>query len=643
MSNSCVRLISQFLYPTLFAIIILICSFCKPIHRFTIPVSNMNSNFNENLDPKWIVHMTDLHISESFPKAVSNSNQSFNFINQYIKPDFLVITGDIADNYQSSKRPCRSYQIEWQFQKYHELIKSSGVFDYTFETIGNHDVVGITKSENDKKQTNYHKYYHINETTVSTARSNRNFRIISFNPVEFTSGTGLMGLAKKVDSHNLGKLEEVINSNCSDELTTIVASHFTTTTLYPQLKTKSGYSFNDLFKKCNIKYFLNGHIHPKKPKTYHHKSGFIEITGIPSKLNEGFAVFSVDNGHSNYQIVNPNNDKPAVLTYPSPSVFENEVMKEFAGFVRIISYSDKACQFKATIENTKTKEKVVCDLQFVRNLSNSIENNQPRLFQCDLSKSKFDYRGTNKLTIEGDLEQTTEFNVDEPLKVSEQHNVLFVSYGFIVGISFAIIYHVFLVLFVFIPIDFEYLRDYEKHPLFSILAGPLVTGYRLKKLELWAKIIFPFLVLLPIVFPVGFFPSGDDNGVITFWGYSFHGKFTWDTFLVGFGTLYFFTIAISIEEIFIVVLTKWRMSYLADLIVAVALYAIALYGWYYFGIEVSYGARWIASFPFFIFPIIAIVIVSIHRPLKRRRKSNKKNRLDRSNLPSQTGFTTPLI
>ena len=235
--------------------------------------------------------MTDLHISDSFPKAIANSNRSFNLINQYIKPDFLLITGDITDNYVSSKRPCRSFQINSQFQKYHELSKSSGVFDYTFETIGNHDVVGIPKRINDQKQTNYHKYYHINETTVSTARSNRNFRIISFNPFEFSSGNGLMGLAKKIDKNNLGKLEEVINSNCDHKFETIVASHYTTTTLYPQLKTKSGKTFSDLFKKCNIKYFLNGHIHPKKHKTYHHKSGFIEIAGILSKLNEEFAIF----------------------------------------------------------------------------------------------------------------------------------------------------------------------------------------------------------------------------------------------------------------------------------------------------------------------------------------------------------------
>lgn len=626
MKDTCIRLLSQFLYTLLLAIITLVCSFCIPVHRFTIPVSNSNF-FIENLDPTYIVHMTDLHISKSYPKAVANSNQSFKLINQYIKPDFVLITGDITDNYASSKRPCRSYQIDWQFQKYHEMIKSSGVFNYAFETIGNHDVVGIGKKENDRKQTNYHKYYHINETTVSTARTNRNFRIISFNPFEFSSGTGLMGLAKKIDKHNLGKLEEVINSNCDKKFETIVASHYTTTTLYPQLKTSSGNSLDDLFKKCNIKYFLNGHIHPKKQKTYHHKSGFIEITGMPSKLNDVFAVFSVDNGHSNYQTVKSDSEKPAVLTYPAASVFENEIMKEFNGFVRIVSFSNKANQFHATVENDKTKKKVSCDLQFVRYISNSIDSNRPRLFQCKLT-TDFEYKGTNKLTIEGDLEQMIEFNVDKPLKISEQHNVLFVSYGFIIGITFALFYHVVLLGSIFVPLEFEYLRNYKEHPLFSILAGPVVTGYRLKKLDLWAKIILPVLVFLPYFLPVGFFPSGSDDGVITFWGFSFHGKFTFDIFLIGLGCLYFFTVGISIEEIFIVVLTKWTMSYIADLAVAVVLYAIALFAWYYFGIEVSYGARFIASFPFIIFPIIAIVLAAVYRPLKTRMRVNSSEEND---------------
>lgn len=629
MKDTCIRLLSQFLYPLILAIIILVCSFCKPIHRYTIPISE-TTTFDDQKDPIYIVHMTDLHISDSYPKAVQNSNDSFHYINQYIKPDFLVITGDITDNYVSSKRPCKSVQIDSQFEMYHKMLKASGAFDYAFETIGNHDVVGISKRLNDEKKTNYHKFFNVNETTVSTAKINRNFRIISFNPVEFASGTGLMGLAKKIDKKNLGKLEEVINKNCDQNFVTVVASHFTTTTLYPQLKTSSGKTFNDLLKKCNIKYFLNGHIHPKKPKTYHHKSGFIEITGIPSKLNEGFAVFSVDNGHSNYQMVNTSCDRPAVLTFPPASVFENVVLKEFNGFVRIVSFSNNANQFRATVENTRTKQKVSCDLHFERYISyyDSDEINRPRLFQCSLSKSEFDYRGVNKLTVEGDLSQTTEFNVNEPLKVSEQHNVLFVSYGFVVGITFALAYHVVLLGSIFVPLEFEYFRNYKNHPIFSILAGPAVTGYRLKKLDLWAKISLPILVFLPYFLPVGFFPSGEDNGVITFWGFSIHNEFTFDIFLIGLGCLYFFTVAISIEEIFIIVLTKWTMSYVVDLIVAVVLYAIALFMWYYFGIEVSYGARFIASFSFIIFPIVSIILAAIYRPLKIRMRINSSEEND---------------
>lgn len=222
MKDTCIRLLSQFLYPLILAIIILVCSFCKPIHRYTIPISE-TTTFDDQKDPIYIVHMTDLHISDSYPKAVQNSNDSFHYINQYIKPDFLVITGDITDNYVSSKRPCKSVQIDSQFEMYHKMLKASGAFDYAFETIGNHDVVGISKRLNDEKKTNYHKFFNVNETTVSTAKINRNFRIISFNPVEFASGTGLMGLAKKIDKKNLGKLEEVINKNCDQNFVTVVA------------------------------------------------------------------------------------------------------------------------------------------------------------------------------------------------------------------------------------------------------------------------------------------------------------------------------------------------------------------------------------------------------------------------------------
>lgn len=634
LKNSCFRILSQFFYPIIFIVIVLICSFYMKSRKFTISVSK-SSIFEEENDPIWVVHMTDLHISSSFPQAIIYANESFHFINQYIKPPFLLITGDVVDNYESSKRPCKSYQIESQFQKYNELIKLSGVINYTFETIGNHDVVGISKSVNDNHQTNFHKYFHVNNTCISTVKEKGNIRIISFNPVDFTSGTGLLGLVKKIDSHNLDPFEEAIADSCQNtSQIKIVISHYTTTTLYPQMKTSSGSSFGELFERCNIKYFLNGHIHPKTPRTLHHKNGFTEFTGTASKVYGGFAVFSVDNGHPNYFQMNSQNDRPAVLTYPVPSKYENEVMKEFSGFVRIISYSNKASQFNVTVENQKSKEKVDCQLQFVRNLTNSIENKSevhyPRLFQCKLPN--IGYNGENALKIEGDLNETIEFNVNKPFKVTEKHVVLFVSFGFIVGISFAIIYHTIIVIGLFLPFSNDFFGNYLEKPFFCVLLGPLVTGHRMRKLFLCERIFLAFLILSPIFMPVDFFKSGGDRGFMLFWGYLFNSEFTWDTFLVGFASLYFFTATIAIEEIFIILMSKWDLSYLFDIIVSAVFYAIALYGWYFFGIEVSCGAVWFASFPFILYPICAVVLAVVHIFLDKKVDPNDASGLSASFL-----------
>lgn len=565
------------------------CTLIKIPQKYTIPVSFENF-FDEQKDPIWIAHMTDLHISQFYPKAIENANKSFNFINKYIKPPFLLITGDIADNYKNEKRPCQSLQIESQFQTYNKLIKSSGVSDYTFETIGNHDVVDISEKQAKNNETNFNKYFNINETSVSTVREKNKVRIISFNPVDFTSGTGLIGIIKKIDDHNLDFLEKVINENCQDvnntnssddNIVTIIASHYTTSSLYPQKKTTSGVTFGELFEKCNIKNFINGHLHPKTPLTMHHKNGFIEITGIPTKFYDGFAIFTVDNGHSNYVHLNSDNEKPVVVTYPVPSVYENEIMNDFSGVIRMISFSNEASRFKATVENENTKETVQCDLEFVRNLSNESEVHVPRLFQCDLSKSSsFNYEGKNTLKIEGDHEETIEFNVNKPLTVTESHNNLYKGSGFIVGISLAIIYHMIIFIGMIFPFDHENFYEYDEHPIFCLFFGPLITGFRFKRLEIWAKLLLGIFILGPVFAPVGFFYSGGESVLMIFWGYSVRGGFTWDTFLLGLGTFYFFTVAISIEEVFIVVLTKWKVSYYGDSVVAGLLYLFGLFGWY---------------------------------------------------------------
>lgn len=653
LKNVCFRVVSQFTYPILFLIIILISIFIKVQYHFKIPVSNDNI-FNEDFDPAWIAHMTDLHISEFYPKAVENANKSFRYINKYIKPPFLLITGDITDGYKRPKRPCQSLQIESQFQTYNQLIKTSGVSEYTFETIGNHDVVGIPESLVESNQTNFHKYFHINETSVSTVRERNNVRIISFNPVDFTSGTGLMNLIKKIDSHNLDRLEKVISKNCQNNNNsdvsnsnplTIVVSHYAYASLYPQRKTTSKADFGELLEKGNIKYFINGHLHPSNPLTLHHK-GYLEITGIPSKLNEEFAVFTVDNGHSNYYLINPNNEKPSVVTYPVPSIYENEIPNEYAGQVRILSFSNEASQFKATLENPNIKEKVQCELKFVRNLSN--ENNResevhvPRLFQCTLPNNNF--KGKNTLKIEGDLEETIEFNVGESLSVTEKQNVLFNAFGFIVGISLSIVYHLLIFIGMIFGFDHEFFYEYTEHPIFCLLLGPIITGFRMKKLEVWAKILIAIFILGPAFIPIGFFKSGDETGLMIFWGYSFRGDFVWDTFLLGFGTYYFFSVAIAIEEVFIVVLTKWKISYYGDIAIAVILYFVGLYGWYLVGLEICTGFYWVASLPFFIFPILTIIAAVVHRPLKKRRKileaereRNRNHGIDENLLNAEKG------
>ena len=60
----------------------------------------------------------------------------------------------------------------------------------------------------------------------------------------------------------------------------VLLTSFLLLTFYPQYKTSSGLTLGELFKKSKIKYFINGHVHPKNLSTMHNKNGFIELTGM---------------------------------------------------------------------------------------------------------------------------------------------------------------------------------------------------------------------------------------------------------------------------------------------------------------------------------------------------------------------------
>lgn len=603
--NSATRICIQVMYPILLSIISLLILRHSTKQEFLIPIG-MSSNFNQNSNPIWIAHMSDLHLAPFLPKAIENTNKSFSIIKKFIKPYFLVITGDIVDNYGQESRPRCSNQIESNYQIYQRLIDENGVRQIIFDLLGNHDAVSISKERNLYNNTLIQKYFVNNFTSTIFTKSKSPILLIGFNQASYPTGVGSLGIIPDLTKEKLDLLEvEVHTTMTSIDTVPIFVTHTPSSGFYEQQKSSAGHTMDELLEIGNIKYVLNGHSHPKERDIFHHKR-YTEYTAVASKFQNKFAVFSVDNGHPQYSTIYLNNTNPSILTYPAASIYENEIMIRYNGVVRIVSFSSQANHFTATIINLDSQEKQKCELNFVQNLldEKSDDGNTPRLFQCAFEQSKSKYQGKNVLIIEGDLNEKIEFNVNQPLLVKEtQHNKWSPSWLFC-SISFAIIYHAIIFACIFIPFSHQIFEKISHSQVLAIILAPFITGYNLKNLNNASKVILFCLIWSPLVLPFGFFFSDNRLGYITMWGYFINGIYTHDVSVLFFGIVFYLTAAVAIEYAFVISL-NWSLHYLIDTFIIAGIYSISISIWVYHGTEISYGLLAFLSLPFVFIPMIA--------------------------------------
>ena len=99
---------------------------CHPKKIFT---SKTIKNFNPNEIPKIFLHISDMHISNT---RSEKTDGSLLFLNSLIKynPDFIILTGDLVDNFKGKSRWHRvgiQNEEDWNIynKEYKNIIKKS--------------------------------------------------------------------------------------------------------------------------------------------------------------------------------------------------------------------------------------------------------------------------------------------------------------------------------------------------------------------------------------------------------------------------------------------------------------------------------------------------------------------------------------
>ena len=98
-----------------------------------------NSPFNTNYIPKILLHLTDIHMSQPLP---IKSKSSIDFITSFIeyKPDLILTTGDLIDNFEHRSFQRLGQQCKQDWDVYNNSIRKLISKFTVVDVAGNHDV-----------------------------------------------------------------------------------------------------------------------------------------------------------------------------------------------------------------------------------------------------------------------------------------------------------------------------------------------------------------------------------------------------------------------------------------------------------------------------------------------------------------------
>lgn len=598
------RVSSTYLYHFLFVIALAISLFLPITQKSEpVPASKKHIIFDKSKDPTYFTWASDLHIADHYPKAISNLKTFFQLTDTIFHPDNVIFSGDLVDNYERAKHPKKSFNHESHWQLYTSLRNSSEVpFENFFEVLGNHDTWGLlslTHTSNYPDQyTNQPMFRPIITKEV------KNVRLISFTPQEPPTGVGAQFFFPPLKRHYLDLLEEEVNKPTNAEAT-IIVTHYTTFSLYPQFKSSKGTSLTDLISSPKVSAYFAGHTHPKQFESWHHKSG-LEIVSSHLKEIEGFAVVTVDNGRLGFTPFTFKDVKKAVITSPVDDRYATRIEPSNDFVIRILSF-DPSTTLQYTVSGSVTGT-----LSFERTLKEGVN-----LYSMNAHVEN----GHHHIHICGPTELDCDFSIGVSTQSYKEKERIFIRpTGLIVLIVLFFVFTFAIGVGMFLPLEFLHNcnkwmdnRDSEKtHFLLAIFAGPIVTGNRLTHFPIWLRCIFAFFILWPLFLPSMLFNVEGSTGISWMYGYLIEGTAKDDIINLLYPGIYYAAPLSFFLFIMSLYVMKVRLIMIIDLIYWIILVFATIFTNFNLGNELAPHEEILQSFAAFIFPVIFLIIIVIY-------------------------------
>ncbi|KAI9483663.1 MAG: hypothetical protein EXX96DRAFT_151121 [Benjaminiella poitrasii] len=208
----------------------------------------------------YFVHVTDLHLSRYRPKG--HTYHFLHFIQSIlpiVKPEFVVVTGDLTDAKDKKRVTSQQYADEWQV--YQTAIKEK-VKTGWYDIRGNHDCFDLPSW---KSRVNYYRTHGYSAGLVEqgkgiyswqVSKPAGNYQFIAVDACPKRGPSRPLNFFGYLTSKTMDQLEKAMTLSTFNH--TFLFSHYPTSTMVFGVS-KTGKTFRDLAKNYSI-YFC-GHLH----------------------------------------------------------------------------------------------------------------------------------------------------------------------------------------------------------------------------------------------------------------------------------------------------------------------------------------------------------------------------------------------
>ena len=615
--------LSEFSYLIIVAIISSFILIFPSYHETTKYYSNSVSSWNSSLDPLIFTHISDIHITNF--KDINHYKTLF-LTEKKLKPNFNLLTGDIADNYNKPSFPKVGKQNQKDWENYKDLLDTVLNNETILDVAGNHDMFGVISPLDEE-------YGYLDVSKVFTRNNTKtledfwlktvNIEGITFillHPFSFPMVHPPYNFYPHPSKQFLDLLEDTINEvgPCS------ILTHYSVD-IFGHEKNKNGNSFKDIIKNENVQYIFTGHSHPSKFMIKHHKYGGLEFIGTSMKKTNDLGLVTIDNGRLVYNRVDLDENKfqTYFMTHPTPieQLSKSHNFNEKKTEIRVISY-------KNDIEdNLYISGDFNGKLEFRRILKNGA-----KLYSMPMNiKSDGEYEIILKTP---GCEIKRKFYVGDNIELSgEQEDYYNTLSRLILPLGIIIIFFLLIITFPLKILDFSFIDNWilEKEKgknyywILCFFLCPFILNYRINiNIPIYFRIILFISCFYPLLLPFHFFAP--IKGYI---GYSFlcfyliKYQIIYDEWSIFFNILYFLLIISPITLVVSVFRFRKSCFYIFQFIYLYLLFIIACVINFRFAGE-SVNLTLLFFQPcFVIVPIILNVLLYIS--LKRYNKLHPEN------------------